>query len=242
MNSVHKNFKNDLKGKVFGKWKVIERDLSRSRKVHWISECECGVRKSILTQNLRFGKTTQCLDCANNSRRSEKFSVGSKFGTNTIIKRRIKDRHAELLVQCDCGNRRWTGVTQLLRTKTCRLCQRTKNVGYKKGYLTLINKKEYELWECLCECGNLVNKPIKYIRVSEFPSCGCFFKKAKILEARKHEGRRLGMATVKKFISFKKRRANYLLKCDCGQEFEQSVSYLSTVKSCGCHKKERNKK
>ena len=51
----------DLRGKTFGKLKVIEKDPdSKPGKTKWICECKCGNIVSVLSDSLRNGKTRSC--------------------------------------------------------------------------------------------------------------------------------------------------------------------------------------
>ena len=52
----------DLKGKVFGYWTVIERAENHpsARSVQWLCECECGTRRVIRAWALKHGKTKSC--------------------------------------------------------------------------------------------------------------------------------------------------------------------------------------
>jgi hypothetical protein len=51
---------NNLKGKVFGKLKVIDIAPRTCTKTYWICECECGVIKTIRSDSLVSGNTTSC--------------------------------------------------------------------------------------------------------------------------------------------------------------------------------------
>ncbi len=51
----------DLIGKRYSKWTVLRYVGNRG----WLCRCECGKEKSVTTQNLKSGGSTQCFDCAN---------------------------------------------------------------------------------------------------------------------------------------------------------------------------------
>lgn len=56
-------FFEDIKGHVFGSWKILEKDFDRKRP-SWLCQCSCG-RKDYITQvNLIKGISTKCKSCA----------------------------------------------------------------------------------------------------------------------------------------------------------------------------------
>ena len=54
----------DLTGKTFGRLTVIERvdrpEGSKSKKICWLCECECGNNKVVVGDHLRSGNTRSC--------------------------------------------------------------------------------------------------------------------------------------------------------------------------------------
>ena len=52
----------ELKGKMFGRLKVIAEDTTRTKQGHikWICKCECGKEVSVFVSNLRNGNTKSC--------------------------------------------------------------------------------------------------------------------------------------------------------------------------------------
>lgn len=62
-------YKLDLIDKTFGKWKVIERDNTDSRK--WMCLCECGKIMSVFSYNLQQGKSKSCRYCKYNMLKKE---------------------------------------------------------------------------------------------------------------------------------------------------------------------------
>lgn len=54
----------DLTGKMFGKWKVIERaGKASSGNYKWLCECSCGTRKEVDGNSLKSGRSTKCRHC-----------------------------------------------------------------------------------------------------------------------------------------------------------------------------------
>lgn len=50
----------NLKGGKFGKWEVLDRDLSRKGRSYWICECECGTIRSVMGKTLVSGASKSC--------------------------------------------------------------------------------------------------------------------------------------------------------------------------------------
>lgn len=57
--------KDDMSGKTFGKWIVINRVNHKPGHRYYICKCECGTESIICGNQLRRGKSTQCLSCKN---------------------------------------------------------------------------------------------------------------------------------------------------------------------------------
>lgn len=56
---------NDLTGKTFEKWTVLElAKSSKTRKRKWICLCSCGAKHSVVAEALINGKSTRCTKCA----------------------------------------------------------------------------------------------------------------------------------------------------------------------------------
>lgn len=100
----------DYTGKIYGCWKVLERDKnpkSKSHETFWISECQnCGniasVRKTDLDKN-----PSSCNKCKGEaiSNKLRSYSIGERYGLLTIIDKAPADgHHTRVLVQCDCGS------------------------------------------------------------------------------------------------------------------------------------------
>ena len=86
----------DLTGKKFGKWTVLEYDTNYK----WICKCDCGKIKSVSSSNLKNGNSTSC-GCNVSKDLSNK-----KFGRLTTIEP-TKERYYGYIVwkcKCDCGN------------------------------------------------------------------------------------------------------------------------------------------
>lgn len=101
------------------------------------------------------------------------------------------------------------------------------------------------LWECKCDCGNIVNIPSfdlcsKKKRVTR--SCGCIRKE----QAAKRFGKELvgqtfHRLTVISRIQEKSKRRKWLCRCICGKEVVVTSNALTSggTKSCGCLQREK---
>lgn len=66
----------DIKGQVFGRLTVLDRDLFVNGKTRWLCSCECGKQVSVIGQLLRNGRTKSC-GCLRSDRAVE---TASKHG------------------------------------------------------------------------------------------------------------------------------------------------------------------
>lgn len=66
----------DIKGQVFGRLTVLDRDLFVNGKTRWLCSCECGKQVSVIGQLLRNGRTKSC-GCLRSDRAAE---TASKHG------------------------------------------------------------------------------------------------------------------------------------------------------------------
>lgn len=96
----------DLRGKTFGKLKVIEKDPdSKPGKAKWICECKCGNIVSVLSDSLRNGKTRSC-GCARSQIKHD--LTNQTFGFLKVIEpvknERIKGNETRWKCLCqNCG-------------------------------------------------------------------------------------------------------------------------------------------
>lgn len=57
----------DLTGMRFGSWTVLYRDPDNTESPPympmWVCQCDCGTISSVVGNNLRYGKSTECTNC-----------------------------------------------------------------------------------------------------------------------------------------------------------------------------------
>ena len=129
--------------------------------------------------------------------------------------------------------------------------------GKKFNRLTFIRKTDERknnniLWECKCDCGNIVKVKKWNVTSGNTKSCGCLKKEsiARIGQSRAEDitGQRFGRLLVIKKHHTKKYKTHsniyWLCKCDCGNETIVKTSHLKDggIKSCGCLEKENLEK
>lgn len=107
--------------------------------------------------------------------------IGCKFGKLTAIEYILIGTRHYYRCGCECGGYKDVLKTNLLsgRVKSCGCMTREDLTGNVYGYLTVLresSKRDSErrrLWECECECGNIVLKSTKSLKDGECKSCGC---------------------------------------------------------------------
>lgn len=178
----------DLTGQRFGRLIVIERVKSKNPNARWLCKCDCGNHKEVDAHALKSGNIKSCGCLAVND------LTGKRFGRLVVIKdsgerRKFKNRSGGSIIWeclCDCGNTTLVRSDVLVSggTKSCG-CINTEreNLTDKHfGRLTVLGlSKEKsndveDFWECLCECGNVVNIRTRVLKAGQAISCGCYGK------------------------------------------------------------------
>lgn len=257
----------DLLGQRFGRWTVIEQDLSDDNKskrgARWICRCDCGNEVSVLSSRLRTGQTSSC-GCLRyeNKKYNKSDLTGQKFGKWSVLKKdeSQKGKGTHYVCQCECGTIRSISPYTLIKgfSKSCGCGKHVpKNdlTGRKFGKLTVIGVDEEKRgrgiqWICKCECGNLKSYRTNLLIRGNVISCGC--------ETRK-------MSSERNFIDISNNRFGRLValqidhkeadslgntdyywkcQCDCGNTIvvQGTVLRRGDTKSCGCLQSEESAK
>ncbi len=113
--------------------------------------------------------------------------------------------------------------------------------GVKFGKLTVVSdsgerKNNYIIWNCRCDCGNMIKVDMRTLKRGTVTDCGCVSK----LKAGQRDitGQRFGMLTAQ-YCTGKIGTGNSYIwhcKCDCGGEIDAPLKQLTGGyrKSCGC--------
>ena len=185
----------DYTGKRFGRL-VIDEMLYNYNDTHTTyanCTCDCGNHKIISMPNIVAGHTQSCGCYEQESRfkreNHEKDITGQRFG-NLLVLSKTKQRDINSSVVwkclCDCGNITYSNSSNLKRghTTSCG-CNKQKYIdslkidvksGDKYGFLTIIKEIEprgHRRFECLCECGKIVEISLSDLRSQHTQSCGC---------------------------------------------------------------------
>ena len=99
----------DLKGKIFGRWTVLERDFSNpGQGARWICQCSCDKRtiRSVKGQALRNGQSKSCGCLQKEIAASGKIDLtGQTFGKLTVLYQdEIHSDEAYWICKCVCGS------------------------------------------------------------------------------------------------------------------------------------------
>lgn len=130
----------------------------------------------------------------------------------------------------------------------CRPKQRETNtkIGQKFGKLTVIKRHENNIqpngetkvvWECLCDCGNIVYVMDSHLKSGHTTSCGCFhLESVRDNLIKDITGQKFGKLTPFKKAYIKNGRQYWYCNCECGNTCIVSCTSLTTGKrkSCGC--------
>lgn len=252
---------NDLTGKRFGHWTVLERDYSIHKKnIHWVCKCDCGTIRSVAGTSLRSGISVSC-GCEKNKLTSIRGKqavddmTGQRYGMWTVLRKDDSEsttskRGARWICRCDCGKEKSVLGYSLRRgTTTSCGCQNGKSTivditGQTFGKLTVIKQDDSDYdrtdgikWICKCECGNTVSILGSRLRTGATRSCGCNHKTPYHYIEDNIIGSKFGQWTVLEKDPTKKRKS-FICKCSCGNIRSIPIDSLQRglSKSCGCSK------
>lgn len=171
--------------------------------------------------------------------------TGKRFGRLVAVKptQERKNRSVVWECLCDCGETAYIRRSSLVAgtTRSCGCLKNAEDItGQKFGNLTVVRPTERlsgtsRVWECKCDCGNIVCVPVSNLKSGNTKSCGC----SKFVNL---AGQRFGRLTAlhpTERYNFNGQRL-WECRCDCG-----NVKYLAacnlingSTKSCGCLNRE----
>lgn len=116
-------------------------------------------------------------------------------------------------------------------------------IGERYGHLKIIKKTDlndhgYCIYECLCDCGRMINVDSRRLKRGTVQDCGCHLTK-KINKGNISDdltGMVFGNLTVLQKEKSQKGRVRWLCRCSCGQQKIVTAHELKLgkTKSCGC--------
>ncbi len=251
----------DLVGKRFGLLVVIEEiGRAKDKSIIWGCKCDCGSQKlcEVVGGDLRRGRKTDCGCVFKYKLREKKLQrqkqiqdlIGQYFGSLLVIDVEEKvENNAVIYIckcKCKCGNFHYVNSKELIRggTKSCGCKRSARLIGEKFGRLLVIEKlnekkNNYNMWKCLCECGNPVNVNTQDLTGGRKKGCGCLEHEYEDLTGTKWE-----RLTVIKLAEHRNNKGELLWECSCscGSNKPCFISRDKLVKghtkSCGCLLKE----
>ena len=187
----------DLSGQRFGRLTVLNRAPNHGKVVMWHCKCDCGVEKDVRGNLLRSGKTQSC-GCFHKEQLAERSTpdlIGQKFNRLLVLEKTDKRRDGKVIwkCQCDCGNICYVTTKHLHsgEVKSCGCLKKEnqqlfgqKNIkdisGQRFGKLVAIRPilnipttSGGRLWECKCDCGNIIQTRLHNLTDGSTQSCGC---------------------------------------------------------------------
>lgn len=171
----------DLAGKKFGKLTVIEIDNSKTNRIHWLCQCDCGKITSTRPDTLKTGITQSC-GCYHISQISgEENLIGLKYNQLTVIDKSNRKYHWKCL--CECGGYReiYTGHLKSNKIKNCgcdKVILYDDLSGQRFTRLLVIeldksNTTKEAYWICQCDCGKIKSVRSSHLKDKSTTSCGC---------------------------------------------------------------------
>lgn len=178
--------------------------------------------------------------------------TGQRYGRLVVINKAETDIHgnAKWLCLCDCGNQVVVSGNALQRgTKSCGCYMRevarerkTRDLrGLKFGRLLPIridhkDKKNNNVWECICDCGNTTYVPASLLITGHTKSCGCLQREfAGTVNYKDLTGQKFGRLTVNERVgSNKTGQALWKCTCECGNTTVVSSASLISYRICSC--------
>lgn len=181
--------------------------------------------------------------------------TGQKYGRFTVIGRaepRIRPNGAKRQYwkcRCECGAIKEVDTMSLTHgyTVSCGCYRKVKNrkdlAGQRFGRLTVIkfdgmgyrpSGQAHCNWLCKCDCGNEIVVQTSYLTLGETKSCGCLQKD---IVKYHYEGMKFGnLLVIEEAGRNEHGNVIWKCKCDCGNDFYTTSTYLRRgfSTSCGC--------
>ena len=107
------------------------------------------------------------------------------------------------------------------------------------SYVGRLDDSGEPIWLCKCDCGKIVEKPVRRVLHGLVKDCGCVFEK--YIESREKDltnTRHEQLWIISKTGKRNELNLNiWLCECDCGKFVELATNELRDRKSCGCYGK-----
>lgn len=178
------------------------------------------------------------------------YKEGQELGTNGVIfladvkKEKGKERRA--IFRCPlCGSDFEAIIGKVKRgnTRHCGCGSHPVKIGQKYGRLTVIRlvpqpkeKRGKAVWECRCDCGNIVQTKSDNLIRGWKKSCGCLLKESFEKKRKDMRGKKfLGLTPIEPVEGMRKNGGIvWKCRCDCGNICYIRQGALGHTASCGC--------
>lgn len=173
----------DLTGQRFGKLVAVEAaGTSPNGYALWRCRCDCGGELPVESRRLKSGAVRDC-GCVQKVR-ARRDLRGQRFGNLLVLTEtdaRSKDGDVLWRCRCDCGRETDVSSRRLLRGAAidcgCAYARALEWVGKRFGLLTVTAfagvKDSRRMWQCRCDCGNVVEVRESSLKNGHTASCGC---------------------------------------------------------------------
>lgn len=181
--------------------------------------------------------------------------TGQKFGKLTVLKEAPRENTKQpikWICECECGNQVQVRTTDLRNghSSSCGKCRQRKinMLGQRFGKLVVIkelpsNSKGNAMWECQCDCGNVITTEGIRLRNGQTTSCGCTRINKLILQNQQRalnlQGQQFGeLIAIEPTEQRQNGQIMWLCQCSCGRSLLISSHNLisGNTCSCGCNK------
>lgn len=178
------------------------------------------------------------------------YSKGQELGANGVVfladieNKTGRDRRA--IFKCPlCGESFEASISNVKSNKTrhCGCGSHPVKVGQRYGRLTItklipqLGKKcGHAIWECKCDCGNVVQVKSDNLIRGYKKSCGCLLKESHEKRKKDMRGKKfLGLTPIEPVPDMRKNGGTvWKCRCDCGNICYIRQGALGYTASCGC--------
>jgi len=239
---------NDVVGKTFFEWTIIEKASKRSSQggIQYLCRCSCGTEKFKTKWEVSCGTSKHCRKCANKIvsltrlEENKKRIIGTNIGLWEIVGHIIEKGKSKYIGKCACGKIRKKILRNFLRDKGCLECTPKKHInptlsayyleksrakiGLEIGSFKIIGISHVEKGFVNYKCKCLFCKKEVVIRGTAIPfreSCGCIRDKNKARGSNQHNSK-LDETDVGAIRSLHK--SGYYSMTELAKQFSISVS------------------
>jgi hypothetical protein len=181
--------------------------------------------------------------------------IGFRFGRLLVLSRKENSKNNKITWEClcDCGKKKTILGASLLNERTVSCGCYSKEATRNSNLIDISNikfgrllaqkfveiRKNKAYWECICDCGNIVEVNVGGLQSGNTKSCGCYNKDSLISRKINLIGRVFGNLTVlKESGRDNNNKIMWSCGCSCGNIVIVRGNHLvrGMIVSCGCNK------